>query len=446
MDIALKKDLIDIQELIANPPPIETAKQQQQRKSTAAATHRLFSPESPSPDRLRQRQRHQHQQARRNSRAECRRHHSQRDRRRATDPFDSNSSSGADELAEANNGSRQPRNSRNKLAHGSSLDRAAQQRSELLFGRDHLGERARDEPDKWGVALSSARSMSALAKDRAADRRLRARTLGGGSTDLQLGCVGLKQLAAATGDRRRSCDDTEQQQQPIAMRLVMRRRSKTLAAVEGPTAAPTNPPDVGSAGENREGAGRLLPDAKPLLEEWNELAAKRIRATPTVIEEPNNIDEDEDEDAAGATRKNKSPSGSLRSSLSKSRGKLLLNRRYRRAKTLVRRPNLGTCVGKLSLLKLRNMVNQAGKVSRQQQASDPKPAEDADEDEDEDEAESDARKPIIVEGRRQERLKQQRQQLRAPNGTRLVSTRLLAPLDDETQLYAIPKKTKVSSD
>ena len=55
-------------------------------------------------------------------------------------------------------------------------------------------------------------------------------------------------------------------------------------------------------------------------------------------------------------------------------------------------------------------------------------------------------------GRRQERLERELQQtedgqMRAPNGIKLLATKPLAPLDDDTQLYAIPKKSsKVSDD
>lgn len=154
--------------------------------------------------------------------------------------------------------------------------------------------------------------------------------------------------------------------------------------------------------------------------------------------------------------------GSLRSSLSRARGKLLLARRSRaaRAKTLVRRPSL--VFEKLSLLKLRKLVNQAQIKARKEQQQQqeqlkrhnlPETASstDAARKEEEDHVEPSAAAATNqdlaaqpIEGRRCERLKQQEQQLRAPNGTRLVATRLLAPLDDETQLYAIPKKSKVS--
>lgn len=51
----------------------------------------------------------------------------------------------------------------------------------------------------------------------------------------------------------------------------------------------------------------------------------------------------------------------------------------------------------------------------------------------------------VAAGRRQERLERSGgAPIRAPNGTPLLSTRPLAALNDDTQLYAIPKKSKVS--
>lgn len=123
-----------------------------------------------------------------------------------------------------------------------------------------------------------------------------------------------------------------------------------------------------------------------------------------------------------------SPAGSARSSLSRSRGRLL--RAHRRksladldaAKLNLRRANLGTCIGKLSLLRLRQLAHGGRpRAKSQEQLGQP------------------ADKPLA--GRRQLR-HQQALQLRAPNGTQLLVTRPLASLADESQLYAIPRKSK----
>lgn len=185
-----------------------------------------------------------------------------------------------------------------------------------------------------------------------------------------------------------------------------------------------------------------------------------------------------------------SPAGSIISSLSKSHGRILVRRRKQKASFLVRKPNLGTCVGKLSLLKLRGIVNKRPEVTKNsnelevdnEEALFDEQIEDSKQNEDEaekqqhklDEMEMEVkreeakrmgdksaktttttnkvpnvaqRKTPVAAGRRQERIERLEHScaaLLAPNGSQLVRTRPLASLNDDTQLYAVPKKTKVS--
>lgn len=149
-------------------------------------------------------------------------------------------------------------------------------------------------------------------------------------------------------------------------------------------------------------------------------------------------------------RKQPSPTGSARSSLSRSRGRLLVVRQVRRksladsdsalvaGKLQRRRTNLGTCMGKLSLLRLRQLA-QSGRRAKTLHEDEL----DADEDEDAGRPEAENIESKVA-GRRQLRLAQAGAglQLKAPNGTQLLVSRPLAALNDETQLYAIPRKSK----
>lgn len=198
--------------------------------------------------------------------------------------------------------------------------------------------------------------------------------------------------------------------------------------------------------------GRLASQSSTaqLHHEQRRLRSKTISGGVNLLVAPSR---DAQANQLGGKKKSQSPTGSLRSSLSKSKGRLVVSRRNSRSLQVIKRPNLGTCVGKLSLLKLRNMVQ---KRAERVQASDDRQEDEPDGPGDKLTKESSkcgAARPSL--GRRQERLErlkedQQAEELAqvrlAPNGTQLMATKPLAPLSDDTQLYAIPKKSsKVST-
>lgn len=236
-----------------------------------------------------------------------------------------------------------------------------------------------------------------------------------------------------------------------------------------------------------------LPDACDNPDDWADIMAKSAlyRSTNSPVIEsqlvllsPNDKRRELKERSSktlvvgGRKIKLPSPSGSIRSSVSKSQGRVVVRRGKQKASSLVRRPNLGTCVGKLSLLKLRGIVNKRLEASRNDEQLFDEEVEDKHEEnrderqqqqqveveakgEEEEEADkvgeksatkannvptATQRKTPVATGRRQERIERLEHScvLLAPNGNQLVRARPLASLTDDTQLYAIPKKTKVS--
>ena len=474
MDIALRKDLIDIQELIANPPAPKS------RFSSSSA-----------------------------GRLECELARSQAHLSQLEQRF-GQLYSGAEQLAPRSRFAAQSRAHkvskearRNRHHHQAAGPKRGQ---EDYDGEDCHSAELRQPPSHPAEPLEgpTSRSLSARCNGHGAPPRVRGAEGGRASASpLELavdvpgtserhrlvirGCSGRFSSVHSLGA---AVSKSLQTQRPL--------RTKTIASLcqsgehqplprfgerkQAPASQGGRP--LGSAELVRQGEA-CLPDARDSPNEWADIMARSARfrsdsaGSRSLKLEPL---------ARFSATKSVSPSGSVRSSLSKSRGRLIVRRKRQKSSLLVRRPNLGTCVGKLSLLRSRNMVNKrtsqaatGDQDDNEQEAEEEAEAEerrDADHLERADgrrqEASSAACKPggaaangeeapakaeqgdeqgargeqepAKAIGRRQERLERMRDsdEQRAPNGTQLLATRPLASLSDESQLYAIPKKSKVS--
>lgn len=448
MDIALRKDLIDIQELIANPPPVRSARQRRTAfKSELKQTGVQLAME---------------QRYGAGQQLYGRLAGGSRRRTEAGGKHHKHASSEEEELSSelgparcAGSGKRLQRN-----WHGVEL-------AVDVPGDDNQEAKARlvSRANRFSSLHSLSTKLQAQ-HEPPQHRRLRTKTLVAGSSGAELHLL-------------------------PALALQRRERANNKA------------PD------NKEAC--LLPDALDSANEWADMMAESALGRVSAGSHPPAVIEASSGKKATSRRGGKlragslkpsSPTGSLRSSLSKSQGRLLVRQQRQKCSLLVRRPNLGTCVGKLSLLRLRaskrNNEQPAEEPELNQQASERDGAEEEgqgeqQEDKDKRQLDTDANKchltpeaeeesperereatktankdgsansvtaasrtgekeqsskqrPLVAAGRRQERLERCSGvgAAKAPNGTPLLVTRPLAALNDDSQLYAIPKKSKVS--
>lgn len=450
MDIALRKDLIDIQELIANPPPVRSGRRALLK---TGATHSQVAAMPLSQLELRfgagQLYGRLAAASRRPAQRTIDRQHRHQQRPSSDEDEDD--------------------------------DDDGHQLSDLGLARLTLNDRCNAKQ-----RAGRRRNWTAeLAVDVPGDEAERKRAADGGEPRLVNRANRFASLHSLSGQ--------QQQRQPSPKPQLQRRlRTKTLLTGSGLDLLPTllarrkddKQPSNGCRPQSSQAC--LLPDARD-DDQWTSLmgtGAEKPKELPAVIEaQAANRKQQQCQSRSTRLRvgltKSSSPVGSLRSSLSKSRGKLLLRQRQRqKGSLLVRRPNLGTCVGKLSLKRLR--VLSSGRREKSQrpeheseepegsagdscQAAEPaanqgEPSESKSANEDASAnttmaatrlnaaADRQQQRPVAA-GRRQERLERSGEVAplpRAPNGTPLLATRPLAALDDDTQLYAIPKKPKVS--
>lgn len=445
MDIALRKDLIDIQELIANPP----APQPRKRRH-------LFA-EQPPPEAA---------GSGRGQRALCwQLYGANREQLAASQPLLPSAGSRGQHLLQgrrlAGAGQRRHKSRHCRHRHGhhrghghlSSDDELEQ----LLAGRRLWSpERAVDVPEEdlsrrlaeLGLADVAGSRTGASEQALFSDRKL---------------SEGPFRLGPARGGRRQRTKTlvggldsdhlqpaAEQRWRPSSAGSVARPwPSSAAAAVVAATGGRRpGPPDEAELQQVACG-----PDERDEPAKWAAMMSKSAQNRPEL--EATAVIVSREPQVGRPTTGAPSPTGSLRSSIvSKSRGRLVLRpqRKSQLGAGLVRRPQLA--VGRLSLLQMRNLVQRRAATERRPataEAERPAAATGVVVAVETQPAEEGPRQQVggaaPTGGRRQERLERlERQVSVAPNGNKLRLARPMAPLDDETQLYAIPKKSsKVSS-
>lgn len=495
MDIALRKDLIDIQELIANPPPPPQASKSSKQHLLSDHAHRdhieqrfgqLYS--GSTNHRLAQ------QQA---LVGQSHRHGHNRSRHKHSSRHQAHLSS--DDSSELEH----------RMARLHLSSQHTSRRHRKCHGKEALRVRGGDAQHLLDSSVSFLRCskipMEELAVDVPAETDPQERVASNNDNKLVNSKSGafsslhsLAPVASHSRHQTRSGHKRDERTKTIAYSssqadlhlLPMLNASRDVGAkkrvVKGAELVASSLELSGDA---------CLPDARDNPTEWAHMMAKSAlyRSTNSPVIESKL--EECDQEPTGANNSFKlssakgramkgaklpSPTGSIRSMLSKSQGRLIVRRRKQKGSLLVRRPNLGTCVGKLSLLKLRGMVNKrsnAREVAVDKKEENEETFEELEEGRQEEEVKEEVeqlverkekseqeasgeandnsatknaptaaqRRPVAA-GRRQERIErlEQSSSVRAPNGSQLMRTRPLASLNDETQLYAIPKKSKVS--
>lgn len=548
MDIALRKDLIDIQELIANPPPMTSNAANKSRRQTTESLHhahlsqleqrfgQLYSATSSQKLQQQQQQQHHHQAAlKTRNRHRLRQKHLSRHQANLSSEDDSNELEHRMRKLHLHHQSdavltqkRHPKCYKEafRVRGGDTEHLTGSSASFLRCAKMTVDELAVDVPDadieqykqaanndsnkilvnnKVAAFSSSLHSLPPVSKNSGHHQHHHVKPRAGGQLYNKYRMKTIENLSSQAEDLHLLpspllLNGHESKDGPAERKKVISERVASSVEISGQFAA----------------TEACLPDACDNPNDWADIMAKsalyRSKNSPVIENDQQVCNDDKKKNmlvglnkdfkmptakgrSIGRSTKLPSPTGSIRSSLSKSQGRLIVRRRkpQQKASFLVRRPNLGTCVGKLSLLKLRGIVNRrgleeladrsladeedenlgddddGGKLLGEQvgdkQYDEKETHEQVEQDEDsklnrgEAEKKGDKsattnkvptaeqqKKPPIAAGRRQERMDRLENSgaLRAPNGSQLIRTRPLASLTDDTQLYAVPKKTKVS--
>lgn len=454
MDIALRKDLIDIQELIANPPAssAERTKLERRRQRLSVSPANLLSGTLAN-EREESARRQQHQQQHRS------RHRSWR--REAA-------------CSRACNCSQQQRRSHHK--RGRRHHQRAHYHHQLGLSSDREDQaadscRATGGPSRraansgGGTKYSSDIALNSVQRTRVARGEARGKTLASGLATKDLHALVESRRSQLKEESERKCGQLCGGAQ--LLERGPRHRPSSACALSSHIVADgaqdiheACPPDA------------LLGDQVPAESRAQE------RPKPTELnggEERNLIIVGSGRRQRQAQPKVSSPSGSLRSQASRAaRGtsgggaasKLLViwprnvgsKRRATAAapSSAVAATSQPSTGAKVSLLRWRNLVRK--RTATKMAGSGAKPTQEGDQESVTSERQQDDGSQVAAAGgRRQQReMKEQAEgraagaprqhsvAMRAQNGTKLVQTWPLAPLDDGTQLYAIPKKNSIT--